>query len=142
MQTASADLRQTSATHVLAAMAEAWGYPREIREDECATGTWFVSALGILWLVPLVPPKGFVAPAGLELDGVLSIHGIGQPGRWQAALSADTARLIEAVGRGLGARKLVALNGPPSMRAVARYLRRYGWARDEWGAYKVLEGER
>lgn len=123
----------------LAAQVEAWGYPRKITEHERESGTWFVNGLGVLWLVPPVP-EGYDPPEGFDARDVLCIHGIGRPGRWAQALSPDTARLIEALGRSLGARSLRALNGPPSMKFVKRYLRRYGWLEDEWGAYKVLKG--
>lgn len=137
MRTGPSSARGCAVTEALAAQAEAWGYPRKITAREIDEATWFTSALGILWFEKM--PAGAEPPPGFGW-GVLAIHGIGDPKRTERALSPDTARLIESLGRELGAKKLYALDGPASMPGIKRYLRRYGWLEDKWGAYKVLEG--
>jgi hypothetical protein len=119
----------------------AWGYPRQITRFEIDEGTWFTNEIGILWFVQPVM-------AGAEVPecfvGALVIHGIGDPRRSGRAINPDSLRLIEDLGRELGARKLYSVLpvGRPDVPALAmrRYLRRYGWLEDEWGAYKVLVG--
>ena len=142
MRTETGSARGCAVTEALSEQAMAWGYPRQITPFEINDGTWFTSELGILWFTAPVPP-GFAPVADFDVAGVLVIHGIGDPKRRVQALSPETARLIERLGGELGAKKLYVSDGPgaPScMPGIKRYLRRYGWVEDRWGAYKVLGG--
>ena len=118
-----------------------WGYPRAVSEREISTGAWYTNGDAIVWYVwPL--PAGVAPPPGFE--DVLAVHGIADPQRKAQALTPRMAVALEVIGELLGAHKLYSLipRETPNMpvKAMRRYLRRYGWVEDEFGSYKLLGG--
>ncbi len=126
-----------------AKLVEGWGYPRRVSHREVETGHWFTDGVAVVWYTEPVEP-GMAAPDGVDVDGVLAVHGIRDPVVKRQALTPRAAIVLEVIGELLGARKLYSLipRETPNMpvQAMRRYLRRYGWVEDEFGSYKLLGG--
>jgi hypothetical protein len=145
------DMLTGDARREAAAKATKWGYPRPISEREINTGSWFTNGRAIIWYVEPIDPLSPVEllPWVVErFEGVLCVHGIADPeqvaSKNGAALTVHTEQLICKIGGWLGARKLYSLipHETPRMpvRAMRRYLRRFGWSEDEFGSFKILGG--
>lgn len=120
-----------------------WGYPRPVSQREVDYARWFTNGRAVVWFIePL--PDNVPAPYGFVPEGVLAVHGIADPRQRGRALTRETARELERLGAALGATKLYSLipRETPNMpvKAMRRYLRRYGWLEDEFGSYKLLGG--
>jgi len=110
-----------------AALARAWGYPRDITPLELQRGRWYTTADGIAWLM-----------CGLwagRSEDEWHLHGVGRPGT-RGVLSAQWTALVRAEAQRLGAARVYApLLG--TQLGLARLLERVGWKPGDLGP--VLE---
>jgi hypothetical protein len=139
-----------AAAAALASLVEQWGYPRKVSAREITDGTWVTDLRAIVWFItPGIEQRDRIVCTDAEyaalcemFEGVLCVHGIADPGYAGQAFTHAAERLLCDIARSLGAKKLYSLIPleTPQMpvRAMRRYLRRYGWVEDAFGSFKLL----
>jgi len=120
------EARSAADKHVLAGIAQAWGYPRELDELEIEASWWLRYGPGIAWLTPY--------------DTDLQFHLVVDPAN-RGRFARFFLTGITVIGQLLGYERLVCFGEQTP--EVASYLRRMGWAEleDEPGLAYPLERE-